>query len=211
MPNWNNKPPEDLGRSGFRLIRTPTAHPITAHVLSENLVGCNTHYVGNRTIPCEAPHCDACESGIAWRWHGYILILIAATQETAIFEMTAKASAPFAEYYERTRTLRGCFFKAQRLNGRTNGRVLIQTKTVDLARIVLPPPIPVEKLLCHIWNIPPADVTTADAMTRPPFQHTQVDRNNDIPILRMPPATPINHHVPLHPEPQGNNQHAKTE
>lgn len=179
MPLFNSKAPAEADHSGYRLIRTPAAHALLAHVVSNNLVGCNTHFVNNRTVPCEQPDCDPCQSGIGWRWHGYLLILIDATQELAIFETTARASAAFSAHFERYQTLRGAHFKAGRINNRPNGRVLIQVKPGDLQRVTLPPDQPVEKLLCHIWNIPPVTVEKTAAKPRMPFEHATVDRAKD--------------------------------
>lgn len=176
MPIFDTAPPDDLGRSGFRLLRTPAGSALLAHVLSEQLVGCKTHFVGNRTIPCEAPDCDPCGSGIGWRWHGYLAVIIDATQEVVIFETTAKAAEIFKEYHQRYKTLRGAHIKAQRLNGRPNGRVLIQARPADLAKINLPQPPDLKKLLCHIWNIAPKQVNVAPQRPRPPFKDLQVDR-----------------------------------
>lgn len=197
MPNFTNLPPADSSSPGFRLIRTPAGHPLHAYVLSENLIGCNTHFINNRTVPCDAPDCDPCQNGIGWRWHGYLLVLTANTQETVIFECTARASACFSEYRERYGTTRGAAFKAERLNNRPNGRVLIQAKPADLTKVNLPKAQPVTKLLCHIWNIPPNQVLEPDAMTRPPFKHVRVDRTRpettvqppepDDDLLRFPP------------------------
>ena len=149
---------------------------MTAHVLSDRLVGCPTHFVGNRTIPCERPNCDPCESGVPWRWHGYLAIVIDATREIVIFETTAKASAAFNDYYTRMGTTRGAHMKAQRANGKHNGRVLIQCKPADLAKVNLPDAPNVEKILCHIWNIPENQVNQADSMQRPPAAAIEVDR-----------------------------------
>ena len=176
MPNFDSTPPADLGRSGFRLIRTPAGHPLVGHIISDSLVGCRTHFNNQRTLPCESPNCDCCESGIAWRWHGYVLLLLDATQEVVIFECTARSSESIAAYHQRHGTTRGAHMKASRVNGRNNGRVLIQCKPADLQKITLPPALPVEKLLCHIWNIPENQVSQSDQKPRPPFADTTVDR-----------------------------------
>lgn len=185
MPAFNHEPPADHDHSGYRLIRTPPAHALLAHVISDNLVGCNTHFVNNRTVPCEAPDCDPCQSGIGWRWHGYLLILLDATQEVAIFETTARASAAFAAHHQNYGSLRGAHFKAGRVNARPNGRVLIQVKPGDLQRVKLPPEQPVEKLLCHIWNIPPVTVEKQAVKPRMPFDHTRVDRLKDSHVIKI--------------------------
>lgn len=181
MPQFTHLPPTDSTQSGLRLLRTPPAHPLTGYVLSDNLTGCRTHFTGNRTIPCEAPDCDACNSGVPWRWHGYLAVLLESTQETIIFETTAKAAQAFAAYYQRYGTTRGCHFKATRANARHNGRVIIQTRPADQAKIALPSAPPVERLLCHIWNIPETQVGLAPHQPRPPFPDITVDRANPLP------------------------------
>jgi len=189
MPNFQNEAPPESDHQGFRIVRTPTARPLIGHVLSSNLEGCPTHYVSARTIPCEAPNCDPCNNGIGWRWHGYLLVLLSSTQETVIFEMTAKASKAFSQYYKRYGTTRGCFFKAQRINDRPNGRVLIVAKPSDLSKVNLPPELDVKKLLCHVWNIAPNQAITPEYKTRPPFNTIQVDR--DLP--EMPQTIDVLH------------------
>lgn len=190
MPRFSTEPPPEQDHSGYRLIRTPAAHALLAQIISDNLVGCNTHFTNNRTVPCEQPTCDACQNGIAWRWHGYLLVLTAANQEIVIFECTARASAAFRAHRQTYKTLRGARFKAVRLNQRANGRVLITVKPGDLTRITLPPDQPVEKLLCHIWNIPPATVEKQDHKPRMPFDHATVDRLKDEGVIPLTsPAT----------------------
>lgn len=198
MPNFSNQAPPQGDRHGYRLVRTPAGSPFRAYVLSDRLIGCPTHYVGNRTVPCEDKYCEACENGIGWRWHGYLLVQIEATTEVVIFEMTAAASDAFKAYYERHGTTRGCHFQAKRANNRTNGRVLITAKPADLAKVTLPKAVDVGKLLSHIWNIPPNQVNKAPAQTRPPADTIAVDRA--LPeIFRPAPAT-YEHAPPTHPE-----------
>ena len=209
MPLFSNAPPTDDNQHGFRLIRTPASPPFRATVISENLVGCPTHYVANRTIPCESPHCDPCESGIGWRWHGYLLVQIQATTETVIFETTAAASKNFKAYYERHGTTRGCFFQATRANQKPNGRVLIQCKPADLAQINLPQPLDLIKLLCHIWNIAPNQTQPSNSHARPPFQSINTDRTRP----ELVPVDQIHPH-PAHPDnrpkaPAGNGKPQK--
>jgi len=106
-----------------------------------------------------------------------LAILLEATQEIVIFECTAKSAAAFAAYHERHGTTRGAHMKAQRLNARPNGRVLIQCRPADLAKVHLPNSPQVEKVLCHIWTIPENQVTTAAQMKRPPAEAVEIDRS----------------------------------
>lgn len=177
MPQFTNEPPNDSHQHNFRLIRTPAGTPFKGYVLSENLVGCPTHYIGNRTVPCEPENCEACDNGLGWRWHGYLLVMVQATSELVIFEMTATAAEKFTEYFQRHGTLRGCHFLATRVNNRSNGRVLIIAKPADLSQIHLPQPKDCRKLLAHIWNIAPNQVTQDGPNHRPPAETLHIDRN----------------------------------
>ncbi len=117
------------------------------------MVGCPTHFFHGRTLPCQQPDCPACDEGTAWRWHGYVTCLNVKTNEHQLFEMTAQASEEFRAYHERHGTLRGCQFMATRAGGRTNGRVNIRTKPIDLKTMKLPAAPNLIKCLCHLWNI----------------------------------------------------------
>ena len=202
MPNFSNTPPLGSTDGGYRLVRTPPTAKFAAHVISEQLIGCPTHFVGNRTVPCEAPDCKSCDSGIGYRWHGYLLVQIDSTQEVVIFEMTKKASAPFTVYHERHGTTRGCHFQAHRLSQKANGRILIQCKTGDLTRVNLPPTKCVKKLLCHIWNIAPLQVEQTKATPAQPAAGLRVHR--DQPELQVPPQLDA-----AIPEAVSNHVHAK--
>ena len=177
MPNFSAEPPKDSQRSAYRLIRTPPTSPITGHIISDHLVGCPTHFAGNRTVPCERPKCELCMSGIGWRWHGYFLALISTTHEIVIYEITAITSDPFTEFHGHHGTLRNAAFKCARVNGKPNGRVLAQLKPGDPSRLMLPDDQPLEPLLCHIWNIPPNQLEERDEMSRPPHADVAVDRD----------------------------------
>lgn len=166
MPRFTDQPPPESSASGYRLLRTPANHPLQGYVLSEKVEGCATHWWKNRTTPCEPPNCEACQSGISWRWHGYVVALIEPTHEIILFEFTARASKAFTDYFERHGTLRGCAFKAARVSGKNNGRVLIQCKPADLSRVTLPNAPPAHKLLAHIWNVPEPEVQPAATTAR---------------------------------------------
>lgn len=176
MPQFSNEAPDQTTAQGIRLVRTPAATPITAHVLSDRLLGCPTHFVNNRTIPCETPDCVPCQSGIEWRWHAWLAIQLSNTQEVVLFEMTAKASETFKDYFKRYGTTRGAAFKAVRHNQKSNGTVLIQAKPADLAKVTLKEAPNVGKLLCHIWNIPENQIVETAHQTRPPAANLAIDR-----------------------------------
>lgn len=167
MPIWNDKPPSDSGSPGLRLIRTPWNKPLHAVSTSTNLVGCATHFVSNRTTPCEGSACEACAEGFPWRWHGYLAIVDLATWEHCLLEVTARAAESLTLFKERVGSLRGCELIASRVNNRFNGRVVIRTKPADLQKITLPPEPSIQKQLCHIWNLPQPTAAAAPCHNRP--------------------------------------------
>ena len=206
MPKFSHEAPSQGDRHGFRLVRTPASPPFRAFVISENLIGCPTHYVANRTIPCESPNCEPCENGIGWRWHGYLLVQIEATSEQVIFEMTAAASDAFKKYYERHGTTRGCYFQATRANNRSNGRVLIQCKPADLQKINLPQPLNLIKLLSHIWNIPPNQTQQAESHPRAPAINIRTDRTRPEIYTPKPSTIDPTAHLQIRTPPDGNGK-----
>jgi hypothetical protein len=161
MPNWLNRPPDDDCVCPYRIRRTPTSGYLQGIVLSDDLLGCNTHFFRGRTMPCEAPNCLPCTEGVPWRYHSYLASVQYDTNVAFLLELTAQASDSFLTYRKTHGTLRGCLFRAQRATPRPNGRVVIQTKPADLSSRVLPDEPNLIKLLCHIWNVPIPEMVDA--------------------------------------------------
>jgi len=154
MPRWSNEPPAADNDYALRIVRTPPDKPLVGIVTSAEIVGTPTHYVHNRTLPCEATQeCPFCQEGHSTRWHGYLACLLVQSLEHALFEFTKTMAQPFITYQAIYQTLRGCTFQANRPSKRPNGRVLIKCKHVDGADLRLPEPPDVKRILCHIWNV----------------------------------------------------------
>lgn len=154
MPNWESQPPERDHDYVHRILRTPRETDLKAIVTSTAPIGCCTHFLKNRTTPCEGlPDCPACNEGYSWRWHGYLAAMLTTSMEHVIFEFTATASDTFKNYLAQYGSTRGCHFKAKRPSGRPNGRVVIQTVPADLTRWSLPEPPDLKAILCHVWNV----------------------------------------------------------
>lgn len=154
MPTWSNVPPSDESSHSMPLVRTPAGKPLTAVVTSTDLVGCDTHYWGGHTVPCEDPDCDACNHGIPKRWHGYVAAVNLDTRTHFIFEFTAHASLAFIGYRDQYETLRGCMFQARRATTSANSRLMIVTRPADLQKIALPAEPDVIRILATIWSLP---------------------------------------------------------
>jgi len=166
MPHWTDHVPSNATKYGFDLRRTPPDRPLTAIIISPDLIGCHTHFYGGRTIPCEQTDCPACADNMPSRWHAYVACWDPRTQETFIFETTAKGAQPLENYRDSFGTLRGCLFLAARPKRRKNAKVEIATKTADLTRITLPPPIDIMRAMAVIWQIP------ANACSTPSAEHS---------------------------------------
>jgi hypothetical protein len=162
MPQWTNRPPADASSNSYRIRRTPSGSPITAIVTCDDVVGCNTHFFKGRTVPCEQPDCEACNEGLAWRFHAYVSALDTASNECFLFECTAQVAETFFSYRQQYATLRGCLFRARRATRHPNGRVLLEVKPVDLTQRKIPDEPNIKKMLCQLWNVPYNEVIEAD-------------------------------------------------
>lgn len=174
--NFSNRPPAEAHGLAFTVRRTPTTKPLQAIITCEDLTGCSTHFYQGRTQPCSAPNCEACNEQLPWRWHGYVSALNPATHEHFIFEMTAQASDALVAYHARYETLRGCFFEARRTAARSNARVIIKCKPADLQQTRLPEPPSIERVLCHLWNLPKPEVNLTPKLHTEPAGDRQSDR-----------------------------------
>lgn len=163
MPQWTDRVPDTENRHAYDLKRTPPDSPLSAIVLSHDLLGCYTHYYGGHTVPCEAPNCPACDDNMPSRWHAYVAAWNPKDHSIFIFETTLKAAQALEAYRDTYGTLRGCFFCASRPKRRRNARVEIQTRPADLTKHNLPEPIDLKRALAVIWQLPPTVLETPSA------------------------------------------------
>lgn len=171
--NWSNHVPRDPRGQAFPLKRTPANGKLVAAITCEHLTGCDTHFYGGKTMPCERPDCEACNNGMPFRWHGYISAIQATTRLHFIFEFTAQAADYFDQYDKAHGTLRGCRFEAWRLHHRPNGRVIIQCKPLDQQEHQLPKPPNVPNCMAIIWNLPTDQISNAQQRNgRPAMTNT---------------------------------------
>lgn len=154
MPIFTNRPPEPDRPKNWKLIRTPAKTPLRALVLSDDIVGCNTHFWGGRTVPCEGPHCPACADGSPTRWHGYIAIWLPPDNIRLLFEFTDGPAELLAQYRAANGTLRGCKIEASRIKPVPNARVLLKTSRIDLSKYPLPDAPDICKMLLQMWELP---------------------------------------------------------
>lgn len=160
MPNWSTQVPDDPRGQGLPLVRTPAGRSLLAIVTSPDLIGCDTHFWGGHTVPCTKPDCEACQAGIAYRWHAYLSAFNPHDGLHFIFEITAQAAEKFAEYRAEHRTLRGCQFEAYRWKQRKNGRVMLKLVPSAMPSAALPNAPDLRRVMAIIWRLPAANVET---------------------------------------------------
>lgn len=173
-PSWSSNIPQDPRGRAFPLMRTPTIGALVGAITCENLIGCDTHFYGGRTLPCERPNCEACSKGMPFRWHGYVSAVQKKTHLGFIFEFTAQAGDAFDQYRAANGTLRGCRFEARRLHSKPNGRVIILCSSLDQQDFILPEPPDVVACMEIIWNLPAGQVAENRIVNgRPAMTNTQ--------------------------------------
>jgi len=177
MPTWTTTIPDDPRGQGLPLLRTPAARSIKAIVTSHGLIGTDTHFWGGHTVPCEAPTCEACEAGIAYRWHAYLSAFNPDDQLHFIFECTANAAQAFADYHDEHKSLRACLFEAYRWKHARNGRVIVKCTPSGIHSAALPQPPDLYRVMSIIWRLPIKGIIPGPIERR--IERIYADRDGD--------------------------------
>jgi len=186
MPNWQTEPPADARGVALPLRRTPANGTWAGILTSPNIIGCDTHYYGGRTQPCERPNCDACLHGIPYRWHAYVGAIDLRWAQHIILELTSQATDNLYAYLAAHGTLRGCLLECTRIGPRRNGRVATRCKPADLNGRPLPPPPDIVAALSIIWGLP----RDAAQAARSPVGPTTIALNSATADLTRRPTPP---------------------
>ena len=162
MPIWSTTPPDTDDDFAIRITRTPPKGTLSGILTTPNLIGCPTHYVNGRTLPCQGPRCTACPKGFPSRWHGYLGLYLPKTAEHTLLEITKHASLAVADHRRDIGPLRGKRLDAHRADPRINARVILRITPFDAAQIALPAPPDVIACLAKIWGIPESEMHRDD-------------------------------------------------
>lgn len=153
MPVFTNQVPDDPRGYALPLLRCPTGRPFVSIIISDDLLGCATHFWGGRTVPHEELDCEPCNNGNPWRWHSYMACYSPKLDDSCILESTRRVSKMLTKYRQTHGTLRGCHFRGQRRTSARNSRVNIELKPADLRSIRLPEPPNMLACMAIIWNL----------------------------------------------------------
>lgn len=184
MPKYSNTPPNDPRGYALPIVRTPAGRKFQAIITSEDLIGCNTHFWGGKTVPCEAPDCEACKNGMPYRWHAYCSAVLHPQGLHVIYEVTALAAEALVTFRHSNGTLRGCAIEAYRWKGSANGRVIIKCERTSRTLDSLPKPPDLIHCLSIIWQLPDKDLT--------PVHHSPFGQQLDVSSDHRPMTHPLN-------------------
>lgn len=179
MPEWANTPPPCPHDQQYRLIRAPAFKPLRCLILADKPLGCPTHYYHGRTMPCENPLCEPCSLGIPWRWHSYLPVQVAGTNERCILELTAQATEQLGPALAEYQTLRGIVIIIQRPTKRPNGRVQISVEPGRKPETTVPPAPNIKACMAHIWGLDDRPLTTSPGKLNTDRLHTPTAGNGE--------------------------------
>lgn len=155
MVQFSQEPRSDLHAGTLRVVRVGSDRPIKGIITSEVWTGCDTHFAGGRTIPCEGLSCSICLSGTHPRWHAYFALLMNPTQEHVLMCLPLSAFHSLKTYHAEWGTIRGAMLVAHRPSKRANGRVLTSLDHAGRAPGQLPAAPQVEAILLRMWQATP--------------------------------------------------------
>ena len=179
VPTFRNSLPTVGKHQGFDLRRTPATASLIAVISCEEMLVCDTHFWHGRTLPCERQvneegktiddsGCAACLDKQSYRTHVYVSAFDPKSREHFIFECTANAAKPIEEYFQVTKTLRGCVICASRPKQGKNSKVCIQTNTMNPLKVQLPQAPDVVRALSVIWRLPQTALPVEEQAFRQP-------------------------------------------
>lgn len=152
-PTWSQGPQKNGAETKLEIVRVPPAGLGGMIVLSKEPIGCKTHYIARRTVPCLGKNCPACEVGATSRWYGWLHVTSTSLTRQSLLEYTAAASELVLQAYEQHGTLRGLQLTARRIPRRANGRIILEFKAGSIPERSLPPEANREAILSRMWEL----------------------------------------------------------
>jgi hypothetical protein len=149
---WTDLPDDGLDPKPDILSPKP-GKTLDLVILSDRVLGVETHFVGGRTKPCCGDECSCigCQQKLQTRWKGYLVVWIANGTPQAIAELTTEAFRRCPPFHSSKTSLRGRKLKLTRPAGKPNGRVKAEVGDFVLGWQNLPLALDLECALYRIW------------------------------------------------------------
>lgn len=136
----------------IKIVKVRPGTPVVGFFVSDYVHCVVTHWIGGRTKPCVGTrnNCEGCGSGMEKRPKGYIGVVLDASGNVGILEITEKA---FDENLRLSSVegLRGTYFVASRKGDKPNSKLSIELFDNKRYPGQLPNDIDVEEVLCRVW------------------------------------------------------------
>lgn len=160
---FDEAPSLEAGPLGLPVKRAPTKGADVYTILSEQLVGCWTHFYRRRTQPCVGEACSICAEQSPRRWYGWLIGFDVARREKSLVEVPPGVALALRAYREQVGNLRGHCMQLSRRNSKENGPVVGRFIPGKFASELLPPCPDIVPLLMRMWHIRDmADVSALD-------------------------------------------------
>jgi hypothetical protein len=150
---WSRRPPEGEAKRNYRITRAPAKGVLTLTILSHDLVGCYTHYVGGRTRMCPGNGCEVCAANTRPRWHGYLAAVDEAKGDRVIVELPATIADSVGKIFDQARTLKGTRLMLSRTSNRPNARVTAKYSAPISAEAEYPAVADIRPILERMWEV----------------------------------------------------------
>ncbi len=137
----------------WEITRAPTKGRLTVVLLSLDLIGAPTHYVGGRTTPCRPTDCIGCEAGMSPQMKYYIACHEQQTNGHLILEVTGPQADWFEPLHKQYRTLRGCAIRLFRPSMTPNGRVKFEFVRKLEDSPAMPKNPDVQAIMLRTWQV----------------------------------------------------------
>lgn len=150
---FEETPPDDAGPLGLRVVRAPKIGKDLWTILSEQLIGCWTHYFQRRTQPCVGSGCHICSPKTPRRWYGWLVGFDPTRREQKLVEVPPGPALSLRAYRGQVGNLRGHCIELSRRNKKDNGEVVARFGPGKFSSELLPPCPDIVPLLMRMWQI----------------------------------------------------------
>lgn len=152
MSDHRIRPPADVARIPFEIIRVGKARTLEFICLSDVPLVLAVHWIGSRAIRCPESDCSYCLDGKPQRWRGYVFGQSMRNPRVAIVEYTGGVGGAIADEYEHHGSLRGSHIILSRKGNRKNGPLSVEFGAANRKPKELPEVPDLFPIICRIYD-----------------------------------------------------------
>lgn len=156
-PQWALSPlPPDSEGLMIEILSPGAGQEVRAVILSDQITGLITHFIGGRTRPCtgDPATCEGCQYQAAKRWKGYLPCWSQGVGRYVLAELTTQAVRDCKELNTVNPLIRGKYLVLARPGKKPNGRVHAAVREIYTEPKKLPPAFDVIEALARIFEAP---------------------------------------------------------